>query len=335
MTDLKGADVVFVASAPRNARANWPPTPQLRRRRGRLAGRAPARPDVDRGEIHRARSAPPPASPSAWPDRARPRGRVEPGVPARGPRRRRHPAPRPARLRRSPCATAPRRCCGEVYARRSPPAPRSSSPICATAELVKVAANSFLATKISFINAMAEVCEAAGADVDDPRRRHRPRRPHRPQVPQRRPRLRRGLPAQGHPRVHGPRRRARRRPGADLPARGRRHQHAPPVQGRRAGPRGLRRVVHRARGSPCSAPRSSRTATTSATRPALNVAAQASLQGADVVVTDPAALDNAQAHWPDLSYAATRRGGRDRAPTWCCWPPSGPSTPAWTPRPLP
>ena len=35
----------------------------------------------------------------------------------------------------------------------------------ATAELVKGAANSFLATKISFINAMAEVCEASGADV--------------------------------------------------------------------------------------------------------------------------------------------------------------------------
>jgi UDPglucose 6-dehydrogenase len=34
-----------------------------------------------------------------------------------------------------------------------------------TAELVKAAANAFLATKISFINAMAEVCEAAGADV--------------------------------------------------------------------------------------------------------------------------------------------------------------------------
>ncbi|MFF9864992.1 UDP-glucose dehydrogenase family protein [Streptomyces sp. NPDC013953] len=34
-----------------------------------------------------------------------------------------------------------------------------------TAELVKTAANSFLATKISFINAMAEVCEAAGGDV--------------------------------------------------------------------------------------------------------------------------------------------------------------------------
>ena len=35
----------------------------------------------------------------------------------------------------------------------------------ATAELVKVAANSFLATKISFINAMAEICETVGADV--------------------------------------------------------------------------------------------------------------------------------------------------------------------------
>lgn len=35
----------------------------------------------------------------------------------------------------------------------------------ATAEMVKTAANAFLATKISFINAMAELCEAAGADV--------------------------------------------------------------------------------------------------------------------------------------------------------------------------
>jgi len=34
-----------------------------------------------------------------------------------------------------------------------------------TAELVKVSANAFLATKISFINAIAEVCEAANADV--------------------------------------------------------------------------------------------------------------------------------------------------------------------------
>lgn len=37
----------------------------------------------------------------------------------------------------------------------------------ATAELTKVAANAFLATKISFINAMAELCEVSGADVID------------------------------------------------------------------------------------------------------------------------------------------------------------------------
>lgn len=34
-----------------------------------------------------------------------------------------------------------------------------------TAELVKVSANAFLATKISFINAISEICEVAGADV--------------------------------------------------------------------------------------------------------------------------------------------------------------------------
>ncbi|PWD51685.1 UDP-glucose 6-dehydrogenase [Serinibacter arcticus] len=37
----------------------------------------------------------------------------------------------------------------------------------ATAELVKVSANAFLATKISFINAMAEIAEATGADVGE------------------------------------------------------------------------------------------------------------------------------------------------------------------------
>ena len=37
----------------------------------------------------------------------------------------------------------------------------------ATAELVKVAANAFLATKISFINAMAEIAETVGADVTE------------------------------------------------------------------------------------------------------------------------------------------------------------------------
>ena len=53
----------------------------------------------------------------------------------------------------------------EVYAATlSDGTPRLVTDL-ATAQLVKVAANSFLATKISFINAMAELCEATGADV--------------------------------------------------------------------------------------------------------------------------------------------------------------------------
>ena len=53
----------------------------------------------------------------------------------------------------------------EMYA----PLLRAGTPFIATdtatAELVKLASNSFLATKISFINAMAEICDATGADV--------------------------------------------------------------------------------------------------------------------------------------------------------------------------
>jgi UDPglucose 6-dehydrogenase len=37
----------------------------------------------------------------------------------------------------------------------------------ATAELIKSASNAFLATKVSFINAMSELCDAAGADVTE------------------------------------------------------------------------------------------------------------------------------------------------------------------------
>src|SRR3954465_15129267 len=61
-------------------------------------------------------------------------------------------------------ATA-RRLLDEIYA---PIVDRGTPQVVtdyATAERVKTAANSFLATKISFINAMAELCEATGADV--------------------------------------------------------------------------------------------------------------------------------------------------------------------------
>ena len=61
----------------------------------------------------------------------------------------------------------------------------------ACAEMVKLASNAFLATKISFINEIANVCEETGADVIEVAARHGPRRPHRPEVPAGRHRLRR------------------------------------------------------------------------------------------------------------------------------------------------
>jgi UDPglucose 6-dehydrogenase len=53
-----------------------------------------------------------------------------------------------------------------------------------TAELIKYAANAFLATKITFINEIADLCERVGADVQEAggRARYGPRQPHRQQV---------------------------------------------------------------------------------------------------------------------------------------------------------
>ena len=39
--------------------------------------------------------------------------------------------------------------------------------------------------------------------------------------------------------------------------------------------------------------------------PALNVAAQIKLQGADVVVTDPAAIENARRIWPEVQFSSS------------------------------
>lgn len=53
----------------------------------------------------------------------------------------------------------------EVYARQLAAGTAFFATTLETAELAKVAANGFLATKISFINAVAEMCESAGGDV--------------------------------------------------------------------------------------------------------------------------------------------------------------------------
>ncbi len=57
--------------------------------------------------------------------------------------------------------------CARSIARSISTRRRSSSPRRETSELIKYAANAFLATKITFINEMADICEKVGADVQD------------------------------------------------------------------------------------------------------------------------------------------------------------------------
>ena len=71
-----------------------------------------------------------------------------------------------------------------------------------SSEMVKYASNNFLATKISFINEMANLCEAYGADIGRVREGHVRRQTHRQPVPLPRPRLRRFVLPQRHPRLH-------------------------------------------------------------------------------------------------------------------------------------
>jgi len=174
----------------------------------------------------------------------------------------------------------------------------------ATAELVKVAANAFLATKISFINAMAEVCEASGADVtvladaighDD--------------------RIGRKFLSAGVGFGGGclPKDiRAFMARAGELGA-----DQASTLM-REVDSINLRRrskVVDLARQACGGSFIGRKVAVLGAAfkphsddirdSPALNVAAQARLQGADVVVADPAAVENAARLWPDLSFAAS------------------------------
>jgi UDPglucose 6-dehydrogenase len=174
----------------------------------------------------------------------------------------------------------------------------------ATAQLVKVAANSFLATKISFINAMAELCEATGADVTSL------------------------ADAIGHDARIG-----RRFLNAGLGFGGGCLPKDIRAFMARAGELGVDqalsflrevdsinmrrrvRMVDLAREVSGGSIVGRRVAVLGASfkpdsddvrdSPALSVAAQMQLQGARVVVTDPQAIANAQAKWPDLAFADT------------------------------
>jgi UDPglucose 6-dehydrogenase len=182
----------------------------------------------------------------------------------------------------------------------------------ATAEMVKTAANSFLATKISFINAMAELCEATGADVKQL------------------------ADAIGHDDRIG-----RKFLNAGLGFGGGCLPKDIRAFMARAGELGadqaltfLRevdninmrrriRMVELAREVCDGSLLGKRVAVLGAAfkpnsddirdSPALNVAAQLQLQGAVVRVADPAAVENSRRLWPQLDYADTAEEAADRA----------------------
>jgi UDPglucose 6-dehydrogenase len=173
-----------------------------------------------------------------------------------------------------------------------------------TAQLVKVAANSFLATKISFINAMAELCEAAGGDVAQLAEAIG----HDPRIgpaflksglgfgggclPKD---IRAFMARAGELGVDQALTFLREVDSINMRRRVRMVDLAREVCG--GSIVGVRIGVLGAAFKPNSDDvRDS---------PALSVAAQMSLQGADVVVTDPRAIDNAQAKWPDLKFVDT------------------------------
>jgi UDPglucose 6-dehydrogenase len=182
----------------------------------------------------------------------------------------------------------------------------------ATAEMVKTAANSFLATKISFINAMAELCEATGADVklladaigyDDRIGRKF---------------LNAGLGFGGGCLPKDIRAFMARAGelGADQALTFLREVDNINMRRRI-------RMVELAREVCDGSLLGKRVAVLGAAfkpdsddirdSPALNVAAQLQLQGAVVRVTDPAAVDNCRRDWPQLDYADTPEEAADRA----------------------
>src|SRR5258708_18064820 len=81
---------------------------------------------------------------------------------------------------------------GEIMKELYAPFTRTGAPImmmdCASAELCKYAANAMLATRISFMNEVANVCEVVAADVDHVRRAVASDPRERPALPLPRPR---------------------------------------------------------------------------------------------------------------------------------------------------
>ena len=199
----------------------------------------------------------------------------------------------------------------------------------ATAELVKVAANAFLATKISFINAMAEVCEATGGDVTllskalsyDTRIGGRflnaglgfgggclPKD------------IRAFMARAGELGVDQALSFLKEVDAINLRRRARMVELARELVGGSFG--GMRVAVLGAAFKPNSDDiRDS---------PALDVAAAIQRAGAAVTVYDPQAMDNARERHPELGYRGLRARPPRRAPTWCCTSPSGPSSARWT-----
>ena len=172
-----------------------------RRRRPTCSGvwavgrrRSPSTSTARRSSSSRApcRSAPTPSSPDRMAEATGVpvRRRQQPRVPqGRGGDRRLHEA-RPRRRRRPP-ARGRRACCASCTRRSCAPSGRSWSCRPRAAEMTKYVANAMLATKISFINEMANLCERLRRRHQRRPPRHRPRPADRLPVPLPRRRLRR------------------------------------------------------------------------------------------------------------------------------------------------
>ena len=133
-----------------------------------------------------------------------------------------------------------------------------------TSELIKYAANAFLATKITFINEIADLCEKVGAECAGRRARHRHGQPHRREISACRAGLRRLLLSEGHAGARQDRPGRRR---ADAHRRGgRRGQRSAQARDGEKGDRRLRRVGARQDDRRCSASPSNPIPTTCATR---------------------------------------------------------------------